>query len=80
MTQIFYYGFKNRRTFRKQNFIWDYILRVQCELKHLSVTNIPSFEKKNVNDFVELVDKITNNAANYGKDMKLHLFILVSLR
>lgn len=74
MNQIFYYGFKNRRSFRK-TFVWDLILQVQCELKNLR-SNISA----NVNEFVEFVEKITNNTANYGKDMKLQVFILASLR
>lgn len=35
LQQIFYYGFKNRgrSSFRKQIFFWDYIQRIQLELK-----------------------------------------------
>lgn len=80
ITQIFYYGFKNRRSFRKQTFLWDYILRVHCELKHALPSNLSSAERLSAKEFISLIDQITDNASNYGKDMKFQLFTLLSLR
>lgn len=78
MTQVFYYGFKNRKSFRRQTFIWDYILRVQCELKLNQSTSIN--EQNHIDEFINLVDLITNKTDTYGKDMKFQLFIFLSLR
>ena len=80
INQIFYYGFKNRRSFRKQIFIRDYILRIQCELKHILPTSLTSSERLSTRDFITLIDQITDKASNYGKEMKFNLFILISLR
>lgn len=74
ITQVFYYGFKNRRSFRRQTFLWDYLLRVQCELK-LSNSKDPTHH-----DFIRLIDDISSKADTYGKDMKFQLFIFISLR
>jgi hypothetical protein len=78
LTQIFYYGFKNRgrSSFRKQNYLWDYLLRVQCELKITRQTR----NVDNCDLFIDLIDSITNNAPNYGKDGKFRLFLLISIR
>lgn len=80
INQIFYCGFKNRRSFRKQTFIWDYILRVQCELKHAMSSSFSESERLSVKDFVTLIDQIGDRASTYGKDMKFQLFILIALR
>lgn len=47
---IFYFGFKNRgrSSFRKQVFLWDYLLRVQCELR-LSISVSPTTTSNNAN-------------------------------
>lgn len=76
ITQIFYVGFKNRRSFRKQNFIWDYVVRVQTEIKITTDNKGSQF----VQEFIQLVDSINEKAASYGKDLKFQLFILLSLR
>ena len=80
LTQIFYYGFKNRgrSSFRKQNYLWDYLMRVVCELK-ISRTTHKTIDT-NAETFIDLIDSITNNAPNYGKDSKFGLFLLLSLR
>ena len=80
LAQIFYYGFKNRgrSSFRKQNYLWDYLMRVVCELK-ISRTTHKTIDT-NAEVFIDLVDSITNNAPNYGKDSKFGLFLLLSLR
>ncbi|XP_046915530.2 DENN domain containing pinstripe [Dermatophagoides farinae] len=74
ITQVFYYGFKNRRSFRRQTFIWDYLLRIQCELK------LTNSKDSNHQDFIQLIDDISTKADTYGKDMKFQLFIFISLR
>lgn len=80
INQCFYCGFKNRRSFRKQTFVWDYILRIHCELKHALPSNLNSADRLTVKDFLTLVDQITDQASNYGKDLKFQLFTLLSLR
>lgn len=80
ISQVFYYGFKNRRSFRKQTFLWDYLLRVQCELKHISPSSMSAADRLSSKQLITLIDQITDQASNYGKEMKFQLFILISLR
>jgi hypothetical protein len=80
LTHIFYYGYKNRSrsSFRKQSYLWDYLLRIVCELK-ISRTAHKTTDR-NGELFIDLIDSITNLAPNYGKDSKFALFLLLSLR
>lgn len=82
LTQIFYFGFKNRgrSSFRKQNYLWDYLLRLQCELKISHRVRNGINASDGGEDFVDIIDSITNNASNYGKDSKFRLFLLISIR
>jgi hypothetical protein len=94
LQQIFYYGFKNRgrSSFRKQIFLWDYILRVHVELKLCSNKSGPtqdqspsgqglSLQAKGYRDrFITLVDEISSKASCWGKEGKFTLFLLISLR
>jgi len=94
-----YVGFKNRikSPFRKQVFLWDYILRIQLELKlswktldtHLSSVKKPdpsgspskrSLTSKTDRRFIELVDDVSTHAIYFGKDSKVALFLLLSMR
>lgn len=93
----FYFGFKNRTrsSFRKQSFVWDYILRLQLELKlsfkSLGNNNIHDNElkthliepKKNnwiEKKFIEIVEGISCRGVYLGKDSKLLLFLLLAIR
>ena len=77
---IFYHGFKNRArsSFRKQLFLWDYLLRLQMELKLLMNGNQEAKEEEK--RFVNLIESISSKAPNWGKDGKLQLFLLATLR
>jgi len=91
-------GLRNRTKspFRKQIFLWDYILRIQMELKlswktldsHLSSvkndsTMSPSRKKiasRTDRKFIEIVDNINSLAVFWGKDAKLCLLLTIALR
>nr|AYV89282.1 DENN domain-containing 5B isoform X1 [Tetranychus evansi] len=76
LLQIFYYDFKrrSRSSFRKQIFLWDYLLAIICELK-ISETREPVMDK-----MISLVETISVEAANWGKDSKFQLFLILSIR
>lgn len=97
----FYYGFKNRTrsSFRKQSFVWDFILRFQLELKlsfkslgnnnvhdtnELKVQLIETKKSSNTTfiekKFIEIIEGISCRGVYLGKDSKLLLFILLSIR
>ena len=88
--RIFYFGFKNggRSSFRKQNYIWDYILRIQCEFKIQTQYSIKNQTievcceetTKSMNKFIDLIDSISTKALHFGKNSKFQLFITLSLR
>lgn len=97
LNEIFYFDFKNKRksSFKKQQFVWDFVLCIQLELKlmlkernYLSPTvdrsAMTPILGRNEDDlkrlYVELVDKISSKAPLVGKDGKMKLFLLVSLR
>ncbi|RWS05158.1 DENN domain-containing protein 5A-like protein [Dinothrombium tinctorium] len=83
LQEIFYYGFKNRgrSSFRKQIFLWDFLLRVQCELKLLNSSSSSDQQLHEIkNRFISLIDDISAKAANWGKDGKFHLFLIISIR
>lgn len=94
LNEIFYYDFKNKRksSFKKQQFVWDFILCIQLELKLVlkenSIRNqiepVNLLMRKDENDlkvqFIELVDRISSKAPLIGKDGKFQLFLLISLR
>jgi len=77
LNQIFYYGFKNksRSSFRKQLFIWDYLLQVACELKLAKAT-----KDENIASFIEMIESIASKVGNWGKDSKFLLFLTLSIR
>ena len=97
--QCLYVGFKNRSKspfFRKQVYLWDYVLRIQMELKlswktldsHLSsVKNDPNVSpsRRKVasridRKFIEIVENINSLAVFWGKDSKMCLFLTIALR
>ena len=97
LNEIFYYDFKNKRksSFKKQQFVWDFVICIQLELKLLlkersylspnrSAIEPAGILSQTEDDFkllyVELVDKISSKAPLVGKDGKMKLFLLVSLR
>ncbi|KPM07491.1 DENN domain-containing protein 5A-like protein [Sarcoptes scabiei] len=86
LMQIFYYGFRNHRSFRRRTFLWDYLLRVQCELKLMIAAlntgneDVRKSDRNEIFSFINLIDSITDKADTYGKDLKFELFLLISLR
>ncbi|XP_054154674.1 DENN domain-containing protein 5A-like [Oppia nitens] len=98
LTQIFYYGFKNRSrsSFRKQSYLWDFLLRVNCELKISRTTTTTTtttrqsastaaataaaMDAAGGDALIQLVDSITDRAIHYGKDQKFQLFLALSIR
>jgi hypothetical protein len=98
LKECLYIGFKNhsKSPFRKQVFLWDYILRIQMELKlswktldsHLSSVKsdpsvTPSRRKvasKTDRKFIDIVDNINSMAVFWGKDGKLCLLLTIALR
>lgn len=98
LKECLYIGFKNhsKSPFRKQVFLWDYVLRIQMELKlswktldsHLSCvkndSNVtPSKRKvasKTDRNFIDIVDNINSQAVFFGKDGKLSLLLTIALR
>lgn len=98
LMQCLYTGFRNRMRspFRKQLFLWDYVLRIQMELKlswktldsHLSsVKNDPNespsrrkVASRSDRKFIEIVDNINSQAVFFGKDGKMSLLLTIALR
>ncbi|KAI1287335.1 DENN domain-containing protein 5B [Halotydeus destructor] len=92
LQQVLYFGFKNRSksSFRKQLFLWDFILRLQVELKlasqscgTLSDDNEKLLESQKIeinSKFLCVVEDISNKAHKWGKDGKLTLFLAIALR
>lgn len=76
LLQIFYYGFKRRTrsSFRKQIFLWDYLLAINCELKLLE-NREPMMDK-----LINTIEIISREATNWGKDSKFQLFTIISIR
>lgn len=88
LNEIFYYDFKNKKksSFKKQQFVWDFLLCIQLELKLIlkennlrQVTNqfepsrllIKQDEDNLKNQFIELIDKISSKAPLIGKGKNL---------